>query len=262
MINNKLVYAQKTVQKWGKDMEQKRRVLVIIPAYNEAENIVHVVRHMTETAPQYDYLVINDGSTDNTPDLCRSENFHYLDLSINMGIGGAVQAGYIYARKNNYDIAVQMDGDGQHDIAYLDKLLEPLIRGEADIAIGSRFLEKEGFQSSATRRMGINILSALIWLTTGKHIMDVTSGFRAVNKLFIKIYSEDYPMDYPEPEAIVAAIMHLGRVKEVPVQMRAREGGTSSITFKKSVYYMIKVTLAILICRMGYGIRRGKRTDI
>ena len=148
------------------------------------------------------------------------------------GIGGAVQAGYIYARKNNYDIAVQMDGDGQHDIAYLDKLLEPLIRGEADIAIGSRFLEKEGFQSSATRRIGINILSALIWLTTGKHIMDVTSGYRAVNKLFIKIYSEDYPMDYPEPEAIVAAIMHLGRVKEVPVQMRAREGGRALLLSK------------------------------
>lgn len=243
-------------------MNQKQRVLVIIPAYNEAENIVHVVRHMMEEAPQYDYLVINDGSTDGTSDLCRRENFHYLDLSINMGIGGAVQAGYVYARKYGYDIAVQMDGDGQHDIAYLDKLLKPIINREADVVIGSRFLEKEGFQSTLGRRMGINILSALIWLTTGKHIMDVTSGYRAVNKMFIRIYSEDYPMDYPEPEAIVAAIMHLGRVKEVPVQMRAREGGTSSITFRKSIYYMIKVTLAILICRMGYGVRRGKREDL
>lgn len=243
-------------------MEQKQRVLVIIPAYNEAENIVRVVRHMMEQAPQYDYLVVNDGSTDDTLDLCRRENFHYLDLSINMGIGGAVQAGYVYARKYGYDIAVQMDGDGQHDIAYLDRMLAPILRGEADVVIGSRFLEKEGFQSSASRRMGINILSALIWLTTGKHIMDVTSGYRAVNKMFIRIYSGDYPMDYPEPEAIVAAIMHLGRVKEVPVQMRAREGGISSITFRKSIYYMIKVTLAILICRMGYGIRRGRREDL
>lgn len=242
--------------------EKNRKVLVIIPAFNEAENIVHVVKHMMEAAPQYDYLVINDGSTDNTLDLCREENFHCLDLSINMGIGGAVQAGYVYARKYDYDIAVQMDGDGQHDIAYLDRLLEPIINREADVVIGSRFLEKEGFQSSASRRMGINILSALIWLTTGKRIMDVTSGYRAVNKMFIRIYSDDYPMDYPEPEAIVAAIMHLGRVKEVPVQMRAREGGTSSITFKKSIYYMIKVTLAILICRMGYGIRRGRREDL
>ncbi len=242
--------------------EEKSKVLIIIPAYNEAENIVHVVKHMTEQAPQYDYLVINDGSTDHTLELCRKENFRYLDLPINMGIGGAVQAGYVYACKNDYDIAVQMDGDGQHDIAYLDRLLAPILSGEADVVIGSRFLEKEGFQSSASRRLGINILSALILLTTGKRIMDVTSGYRAVNKMFIRIYSEDYPMDYPEPEAIVAAIMHLGRVKEVPVQMRAREGGTSSITFKKSIYYMIKVTLAILICRMGYGIRRGKREDM
>lgn len=181
--------------RWEMDMkrEEKMRVLIIIPAYNEAENIVQVVKHMMEEAPQYDYLVINDGSTDSTLDLCRRENFHYLDLPINMGIGGAVQAGYVYARKCDYDIAVQMDGDGQHDIAYLDRLLAPILSGEADVVIGSRFLEKEGFQSSVSRRMGINILSALIWLTTGKRIMDVTSGYRAVNKMFIKIYSEDYP---------------------------------------------------------------------
>lgn len=246
----------------GIDMERKESVLIIIPAYNEAENIVRVVSHMMEEAPQYDYLVINDGSTDDTLSLCRRENFHYLDLSINMGIGGAVQAGYIYACKNGYDIAVQMDGDGQHDIAYLEKLLEPIRQGEVDVTIGSRFLEKEGFQSSVSRRAGINILSFLILLTTGKRIKDVTSGYRAVNRRFIEIYSKDYPMDYPEPEAIVAAIMHLGRVKEVPVRMRAREGGTSSITFKKSIYYMFKVTLAILICRMSYGIRRAKREDI
>lgn len=243
-------------------MDQKQRVLVIIPAYNEAENIVHVVKHMMEIAPQYDYLVINDGSTDNTPDLCSRENFHYLDLPINMGIGGAVQAGYIYARKYDYDIAVQMDGDGQHDIAYLDRLLEPIVNGEADVAIGSRFLEKEGFQSSATRRVGINILSGLIWMVTGKRVMDVTSGYRAVNRRFIEIYSKDFPMDYSEPEAIVTAVMHRGRIKEIPVQMRAREGGVSSITFKKSIYYMIKVTLAILICRMSYGIRRAKREEL
>lgn len=242
--------------------DRKKKVLVIIPAYNEAENIVHVVKHMTEVAPQYDYLVINDGSTDDTPDLCRRENFHYLDLPINMGIGGAVQAGYIYARKYDYDIAVQMDGDGQHDIAYLDRLLEPIVNGESDIAIGSRFLEKEGFQSSATRRLGINILSGLIWMVTGKRVMDVTSGYRAVNRKFIEIYSKDFPMDYSEPEAIVSAVMHRGRIKEIPVQMRAREGGVSSITFKKSIYYMIKVTLAILICRMSYGIRRAKREEL
>lgn len=241
------------------DHKRNERVLVIIPAYNEAENIVRVVKQMMEQEPAYDYLVVNDGSTDDTLLLCKREGFSYIDLPINMGIGGAVQAGYIYALKNQYDIAVQMDGDGQHDIAYLKQLLLPIINREADVVIGSRFLEKEGFQSSVSRRMGIHMLSGLIWLTTGKHIMDVTSGYRAVNRRFIKIYSEDYPMDYPEPEAIVAAMMHLGKVKEIPVRMRAREGGTSSITFKKSIYYMIKVTLAILICRMGYGVRRAKR---
>ncbi len=239
--------------------DEKKKILVIVPAYNEAENIVHVVKSMMEQAPQYDYLIVNDGSTDDTLKLCSEEKFTYLDLPINMGIGGAVQAGYIYAYKNQYDIAVQMDGDGQHDVAYLEKLLEPILSDQADVVIGSRFLEKEGFQTSASRRAGINILSALIWITTGKRIRDVTSGYRAVNRMFIEIYSKDYPMDYPEPEAIVSAMMHLGRVREVPVQMRAREGGVSSITFKKSVYYMIKVTLAILICRLSYGVRRGKR---
>ena len=242
-------------------MEQDKKVLIIIPAYNESENIEHVVRHMMSQAPRYDYLVVNDGSTDNTLELCRQANFHYLDLSINMGIGGAVQAGYVYACKNGYDIAVQMDGDGQHDIAYLEKMLEPILQDQADVVIGSRFLEKEGFQSSASRRMGINILSGLIKLTTGKRIMDVTSGYRAVNRMFIDIYSKDYPTDYPEPEAIVAAIMHRGRVMEIPVQMKAREGGTSSITFKKSIYYMIKVTLAILVCRLSYGVRRAEKPE-
>ena len=243
-------------------MSEEKKVLIIIPAYNEEENIGRVVRQMIDMAPQYDYLVVNDGSSDSTIDICRRKNFSYLDLPINMGIGGAVQAGYVYAEKKGYDIAVQMDGDGQHDIAYLDRLLDPILKNEADIAIGSRFIEKEGFQSTAGRRMGINILSGLIWITTGKKIMDVTSGYRAVNRRFITIYSKDYPADYPEPEAIVAAIMHRGRIKEVPVKMHAREGGTSSITLKKSVYYMIKVSLAILICRLSYGVRRVKRTEV
>lgn len=240
------------------DKDRQTKVLVIVPAYNEAENIKRVIENMLVQAPQYDYLVINDGSTDGTLQICNQSGFQYLDLPINLGIGGAVQAGYIYASKNHYDVAVQMDGDGQHDITYLDKLLEPIMKKEADVVIGSRFLEKEGFQSTAGRRMGINILSALIRITTGKRIHDVTSGYRAVNRRFIEIYSKDYPMDYPEPEAIVAAIMHGGKVQEVPVQMRAREGGTSSITLKKSIYYMIKVTLAILICRLSYGVRRSK----
>ena len=237
-------------------MEKNVRVLVIIPAYNESENIENVIDHLCRQAPQYDYLIINDGSTAKTAKICQERHFQFLNLPINLGIGGAVQAGYIYAQRNGYDIAVQMDGDGQHDIAYLADMLQPLMEDTADIVIGSRFLKKEGFQSSATRRVGIKILSFLILITTGKKIMDVTSGYRAVNRRFINIYVNDYPTDYPEPEAIVTAIMNRGRITEVPVKMRAREGGSSSITFLKSVYYMIKVTLAILVCRLSYGVRR------
>lgn len=243
----------------SKTETENPKVLIIIPAYNESENIEGVIKHLISHTPQYDYLIVNDGSTDDTLSICTYEHFNYLDLPINLGIGGAVQAGYVYARKNHYDIAVQMDGDGQHDIAYLDDMLQPILSGEADIVIGSRFLRKEGYQSSRSRRIGIGILSMLIRLTTGKRITDVTSGYRAVNKMFIDIYAKDYPTDYPEPEAIVTAIMHRGRVMEVPVRMKAREGGISSITLRKSVYYMIKVTLAILVCRLSYGFRRAKR---
>lgn len=248
-------------------MDKTRKVLIIIPAYNESENIEQVIGRITAHQPdiqpagggfRYDYLIVNDGSTDSTLKICRKRQYQYIDLPINLGIGGAVQAGYAYACKNDYDIAVQIDGDGQHDIAYLEELLQPLISGEADVVIGSRFLRREGFQSSMARRTGVRMLSVLIRMTTGKKIYDVTSGYRAVNRKFIEIYSKDYPTDYPEPEAIVTAVMYKGKVMEVPVQMKAREGGKSSITFRKSIYYMIKVTLAILVCRLSYGVRRAK----
>lgn len=235
---------------------KKNNVLIIIPAYNEAENIERVVDNIVQNFPQYDYVVINDGSSDSTRDICHKRGYQYLNLSINLGIGGAVQTGYKYAKDKGYDIAVQIDGDGQHDISYLANLLPFLRNGEADIVIGSRFIDKEGFQSSAARRTGIKILSTLIFLCTGCKVKDVTSGFRAVNKKFIDIYSSNYPTDYPEPEAIVAAVMHGGKIKEQPVIMREREKGTSSINLAKSVYYMIKVTLAILVCRISFGIRR------
>ena len=232
------------------------KVLIIIPAYNEAENIEKVVDNIRNNYPQYDYIVINDGSKDNTRNICHTRNYQYLNLSINLGIGGAVQTGYKYARDKGYEVAVQIDGDGQHDIAYLEGMLPALESGEADIVIGSRFIDKEGFQSSVARRTGIKILSALIFLCTGCKIKDVTSGFRAVNKRFIDIYASNYPIDYPEPEAIVAAVMYGGKIKEQPVVMREREKGTSSINFAKSIYYMIKVTLAILVCRLSFGVRR------
>lgn len=233
------------------------KVLLIIPAYNEEQNIEKVVDNIIDNYPQYDYVVINDGSSDNTRDVCKKRGYQYLNLSINLGIGGAVQTGYKYAKDKGYEYAVQIDGDGQHDIAYLEEMLPALESGEADVVIGSRFIDKEGFQSSAARRTGIRILSVLIQLCTGCKVKDVTSGFRAVNKRFIDIYAKNYPTDYPEPEAIVYAVMNCGRIKEHPVIMRERKMGTSSINMFKSVYYMIKVSLAIFVCRISFGVRRS-----
>lgn len=235
-----------------------KKILLIIPAYNEAENIEKVVNNLIQNYPQYDYVIVNDGSKDHTEEICIRNHYNLISLPINLGIGGAVQTGYRYALQNHYDIAIQIDGDGQHDIAYVEKLIKPILEGKADITIGSRFIEKEGFQSSTTRRMGISFLSGLIHLLCFQKVKDVTSGFRAVNKEFIEVYAESYPSDYPEPEAIVAAIMHRGRIEEIPVIMKERMGGSSSINLRRSVYYMIKVTLAILVCRISFGIRRGK----
>jgi len=236
----------------------KSRVLIIIPAYNESQNIEKVVDHIVEDYPQYDYVIVNDGSKDRTRDICKKRGYQFINLSINLGIGGAVQTGYKYAREKGYDMAVQLDGDGQHDVAFLGDMVAILEKQEADIVIGSRFIDKKGFQSSKARRAGINFLSGLIYIMTGCKIKDVTSGYRLVNKRFIDIYADDYPSDYPEPEAIIQAIMHRGIIKEQPVVMKERLGGESSIRLFSSVYYMIKVTLAIIIRRISYGVRREK----
>lgn len=234
------------------------KILLIIPAYNEEDSIAYIVEDIIKNYPEYDYVVINDGSNDETSKILKENQYNYISLPINLGIGGAVQMGYIYAREKDYDIAIQVDGDGQHNVSYVRDLIKPIINGEADITIGSRFILKDGFQSSKTRRMGIFFLSWLIKILSGVNVKDVTSGFRAVNRRFISIYANDYPYDYPEPEAIISAKMHGGRIIEIPVQMRERYGGESSITLRKSIYYMIKVTLALLICRIGFGIRRSK----
>ncbi len=236
------------------------RILVIIAAYNEEENIALTVDELVRVCPEADYLVVNDGSTDGTGRILRENNIRHVSLPLNLGIGGAIQTGYRYAFLNGYDIAVQLDGDGQHDPAYIRNLTEPIIRGEADYCIGSRFINKEGFQSSGLRRTGIHMLSGEIWFLTGERIKDVTSGFRAVGKNSIAAFAENYPVDYPEPEAIVDAVMRNERIKEVPVIMRSREHGQSSITPVRSVYYMIKVSLDILVGRISYGFRRERKT--
>lgn len=234
------------------------KTLIIVPAFNEEQNIGKVLKNFGSTCAEYDYdlLVINDCSRDKTEQELRNLRIKHLTLPINLGIGGAVQAGYCYALKNNYDIAIQVDGDGQHDMAYIPEMVKLLEKEEADIVIGSRFIDREGFQSSATRRLGINLLSGLIQICTGKKIYDVTSGFRAVNRRFIEIYADSYPDDYPEPEAIVAAVMYQGAIQEFPVIMHERTSGKSSINFRKSIYYMIKVSLAIIVCRVSFGFRR------
>lgn len=226
------------------------KVLVIIPAYNESRNIENVVKNLEITVPQMDYLIVNDCSKDNTVKICEKNSYNFISLPINLGIGGGVQTGYKYALEYDYDIAIQHDGDGQHDSAYIEKVIEPILDGQADIAIGSRFIEKDGFQSSATRRFGINFLSKLIQLCCGVKVKDVTSGFRAVNRKYIEFYASDYPSDYPEPEAIVSASLNGARIQEIPVVMHERQNGVSSINLKKSIYYMVKVSIAIVICRL------------
>ena len=224
--------------------------LIIIPAYNESGNIIKVVDDIRKNAPGFDYVVINDCSTDNTLKICRQNKINHVNLSVNLGIGGAVQTGYIYACQNGYDIAVQFDGDGQHDASYLEMMVEELVRSGSDMVIGSRFIEKEGFQSSGLRRFGIRYFSVLIRLMTGKVVTDPTSGMRVMNRDVMRIFAENYPKDYPEPECVMAILRMGKKVKEVPVIMKEREEGTSSIGGFRSVYYMIKVTLAIFMERL------------
>lgn len=224
--------------------------LLIIPAYNESENITDLIKEISTNYPQYDYVIINDCSTDHTLDILLSTRANYINLPVNLGIGGGVQTGYQYALEHDYEIAIQIDGDGQHDPQYVKDVIEPIASGQADVVIGSRFVEKEGFQSSHLRRFGITFLSALINLLCGVHVRDVTSGMRAVNQKMIAEYAHNYAQDYPEPEALLTAGILNARIMEVPVRMRERQGGASSINALRSIYYMIKVSLALVITRM------------
>lgn len=229
------------------------KILTIVPAYNEEKNIYQTIQDIQQAELTVDYIVINDCSTDHTRKVLRENNANYLDLPINLGIGGGVQTGYCYAMEHGYDIAIQFDGDGQHDARYLKDLIAPIESGRADVVIGSRFIKKEGFQSTGLRRLGINFLSGLIHILCGVKVRDVTSGMRAVNRRMIEQFAADYAQDYPEPEAILAAGLAGAKIEEVPVQMRERQGGVSSINPVRSVYYMIKVSLALILFRFTRG---------
>ena len=224
--------------------------LVIVPAFNEAGSIVNTIGDIEKNSNGFDYIVVNDCSTDNTLEVCRQNHFSYINLPINLGIGGAVQAGYRYAFYHGYDTAVQFDGDGQHDASYLDEMLKTMQESDSDMVIGSRFIEKEGFQSSGIRRVGIKYFTFLIKLLTRKKITDPTSGMRLINRKLLKEFTEEYPKDYPEPESTVSVLCRGYNVTEVPVIMRERKEGKSSISPGKSIYYMIKVSLAIIIARV------------
>lgn len=236
------------------------KILMIIPAYNEEFNIVNTVKkiksHNSKSVYKVDYLVINDGSTDNTKEICEKNNFNVINLVRNLGIGGAVQTGYKYALENDYDVAIQFDGDGQHDENYIDVLVQEIANGE-NFVIGSRFVKNlSKFKSSSTRRFGIKILSILIKMCTGQKIYDPTSGFRAADKKVIKLFASHYPSEYPEPESTTELIKKGYKVKEVPVEMHEREFGSSSIKPLKSIYYMFSVCLSIVIVSFSKGVKK------
>lgn len=237
------------------NMNAHPKILLIIPAFNERDNIGSLLLSLREQG--LEALVVNDGSTDDTAEVCAGIGANIVSLPCNLGIGGAVQTGYKYAYAHGYDIAIQFDGDGQHRAEFVPALIAPLLAGQADLSIGSRYIEKEGFQSTFLRRAGIRYFSRLIRLISGQTVTDPTSGFRAVNREIMAMFAAQYPTDYPEPESIVHVLRLGGRVSEVPVLMSERVGGRSSIRSFRSVYYMIKVSLAILIDALrGSGVRR------
>ena len=225
---------------------EEMKTLVIIQAYNEEECIKNTVTNLKRYNPNIDYVIINDCSTDSTKQICKDNNFNVINLPINLGIGGAVQTGYKYAYENNYDIAIQIDADGQHDPKYIKDMIKGIEEGN-DLVIGSRFIKKEGFQTSWIRRLGINLYSFLIKLLTHKEIKDTTSGYRAVDRKIIKLFSKNYPVDYPEPETDALIAKNNFKIKEIPMKMKERDGGKSSITPLKSIYYAIKVGLAVML---------------
>lgn len=238
-----------------------KKILLIIPAYNEEKSILNVVNKIynynKEINTKYDVVVINDGSSDNTEKILCENNINHIKLISNLGIGGAVQTGYKYALENDYDIAVQFDGDGQHDIRYVRDIIKPIIDNDANMVIGSRFIDKSTskFKSSKARQIGIKMISFFIKLVTSKKIYDTTSGFRAVDKELIKKFSNSYPVEYPEPVSTTEILKKGYKVEEVAVSMNERETGISSIRMWKNCYYMINVILYILVI----GIRRYKK---
>lgn len=233
----------------GRPEPEALRVLVAIPSYREEQSIGAVVRALRRRFP-YDVLVVNDGSPDGTSAAASRAGAIVLDLPCNLGIGGAVQTAFLYARNRGYDVVARIDADGQHEIEDLPKVLEPILEGRADAVIGSRFLGSSGYHGSIPRFLGIQHFRWLVNLLTGYRVTDPTSGFFAINRRLIEFFSLHYPSDYPEVDSFI--LMHRLKAKavEVPVRMYARRKGKSSITTFRALYYMVKVTLSFLVSRI------------
>ena len=224
------------------------RRIAVVPAFNEQQNLGRVIEEIRAFDPGLDIVVVDDGSVDATAAVARQHGATVLVLPFNLGIGGAVQTGFRYAFEHEYDLAVRVDGDGQHDPAQLDRVIAPVVAGEADIAVGSRFVaDVEGYRSSRSRRLGIRLLAVVVSRIVRRRVTDTTSGFQALNRKGIALFARDYPHDYPEVEATVMVSRHRLRAVEVPVSMRERSSGRSSITAARSIYYMVKVLLAIFV---------------
>jgi glycosyltransferase involved in cell wall biosynthesis len=223
------------------------RRLAIVPAYNEAESIAAVVAELHAFDPDLEIVVIDDGSNDGTGQRAAETGVRVVSLPFNLGIGGAMQAGYQYARHRGFDLAIQVDGDGQHDPREIAALIEPILRGDADMAVGTRFADGERYQAPFARRIGIRLFARIVSVIVRQRVTDTTSGFRAVNRRGIALFAADYPHDYPEVETTVLVHQHKLRMVEVPVHMRIRSGGRSSIDFFESIYYTIKVSLALFV---------------
>jgi glycosyltransferase involved in cell wall biosynthesis len=223
------------------------RVLAVVPAFNEGDAIGGVVSELRRVRPAVEVLVVDDGSSDATAKSAENAGARVLRLPVNLGIGGAVQTGFRYAARHGYDAVVQVDGDGQHIPSEIPSLLEEMSRTGADVVIGSRFLDVRGYTTSPVRRIGTRVFSAVNSLVLGRRISDNTSGFRAYSANAVRFLSENYPQDYPEPESVILLGRNGFSIREVPVRMREREHGQSSISALRSVYYMVKVLLAIFV---------------